>query len=255
MKALLPLLLLPVFCFANDGAFRVNGNQLIPMYETDISVRKEILTNKRNADRQAQITVYYEFFNPKEDKTIEVGFEAYSPAGDVDATPRADGQPYIDQFTVNLNGANVPWKVALVRDKSYYREGKIKAITLAQATKEGEDASFFYVYHFKAVFHKGLNILKHTYIVDLSSSVVEHYSLLYVLTAAKRWANRQVDDFTLQIEMGDIQELVIPRSFFSHAAEWTMTGSGKSFDRPYSHEEYDSVDKCVRVSIPIIARH
>ena len=26
------------------GAFRVNGNQLIPMYETDISVRKEILT-------------------------------------------------------------------------------------------------------------------------------------------------------------------------------------------------------------------
>ena len=33
-----------IFCHANDGAFRVNGNLLIPMYETEISVKKEILT-------------------------------------------------------------------------------------------------------------------------------------------------------------------------------------------------------------------
>src|SRR5689334_15148742 len=202
MKTLLPLLLLPVFCFANDGAFRVNGNQLIPMYETDISVRKEILTIKRVGPLQAEITVYYEFFNPKEDKTLEVGFEAFSPSGDVGWKIDKNGQPFISNFTVNLNDSTVPWLVAIVHDKSYYRGGKINAMTLAAANKEAADndaVDFFYVYHFKAKFHKGVNILRHTYVVGLSNSVSEKYSLEYVLTAAKRWANRQIDDFTLQM--------------------------------------------------------
>lgn len=232
------LFLIPVlwtfFCRANDGAFRVNGNQLIPMYETDISVQKEILTIRRMSQTQAQITVYYEFLNPKQEKTMEVGFEAFSPTGDVDRSPDKSGQPYISRFTVNLNGAAVPWQATIVKDKSYYREGKYKAMTFALAEKESNEndaVDFFYVYHFRALFHKGVNILQHTYIVDLSSSVDEIYSLQYVLTAAKRWANRQIDDFTLQIDAGDYQDLSIPCTFFQHASEWTMTGSGKQIER------------------------
>lgn len=232
-------LLLPIpffwalFCRANDGAFLVNGNQLIPMYETDISVQKEILTIRRINSTQAQITVYYEFFNPKQDKAMEVGFEAFSPSGDINHSPSASGQRYISRFTVNLNGATVPWHVAIVDDTSYYRAGKYKAITLAQAEKEGDDeeAGFFYVYHFRATFHKGVNILQHTYVVDLSSSVGETYSLQYVLTAAKRWANHQIDDFTLQLDMGDYQDLSIPQTFFQHSSEWTMTGPGNQIER------------------------
>lgn len=222
------------FCRANDGAFRANGNQLIPMYETDISVRKEILTIQRINPKQARITVYYEFFNPKQEKTLEVGFEAFSPSGDVGWTPDKSGQPFISNFTVTLNGAAVPWQVAIVKDKSYYREGKYKSITVAQAAKESGDegsVDFFYVYHFRSVFHSGVNILQHTYVVDLSSSVDETYSLQYVLTAAKRWANKQIDDFTLQIDMGDYQDLSISASFFKHASEWTMTGMGKAIER------------------------
>ncbi len=222
------LLGLVTFCRANDGVFRTNGNQLIPMYETDISVQKEILTIQRVNPTQARITVYYEFFNPKQEKAIEVGFEAFSPSGDVDNSPDEGGQPYISNFTVNLNGASVPWKVVIVKDKSYYREGKYKTITAAQA---GDVEGFFYVYHFRSVFHTGVNIIQHTYVVDLSSSVEETYSLQYVLTAAKRWANRQIDDFTLQIDMGDYQDLSITGTFFQHASEWTMTGLGKAIER------------------------
>jgi hypothetical protein len=219
---------------ANDGTFRVNGNQLIPMYETDISVQKEILTIRRISPTTAQITVYYEFFNPKQEKTVEVGFEAFSPAGDVDHSPDEGGQPYISHFTVNLNGVVVPWKVVIVKDSLYYRNGKFKAITAAQAAKgddNDEGADFFYVYHFRSVFHTGVNILKHTYVVDLSNSVLETYSLQYVLTAAKRWANRQIDDFTLQLDMGEYQDLSITPDFFQHASEWTITGVGKSIER------------------------
>ena len=232
---LFPVLMLLAFVGrANDGAFLANGNQLIPMYETDISVQKEILTIRRINRTQAQITVYYEFYNPKQEKTMEVGFEAFSPSGDADRSPDESGQPYIFHFTVNLNGAVVPWRVAIVKDKSYYREGKYKAMAIAQAKKESSEndyVDFFYVYHFRALFHKGVNILQHTYIVDLSSSVEETYSLQYVLTAAKRWANQQIDDFTLQVDAGDYQDLSIPCTFFQHASEWTMTGPGKEIER------------------------
>jgi hypothetical protein len=61
-----------LFTYANDGAYRVNGNQLIPMYETDISVKKEILSIRRLNDKQAEVDVYYEFLNPKEAKYLEV---------------------------------------------------------------------------------------------------------------------------------------------------------------------------------------
>lgn len=236
-----------LYCRANDGCFKVNGNQLIPMYETDISVQKEILTIKRVSSMRAEITVYYEFFNPKEEKELEVGFEAYSPYGDVSYKVTANGQPFIRQFTVNLNGAAVPWHVVIVRDKSYYHEGRFKGISPAEADKESGDeefVDFFYVYHFKAVFHKGLNVLQHTYTVDLSSSVSELYSLQYVLTAAKRWANRQIDDFTLQIDMGDYQDLSIPETFFQHANEWTMTNPGKYIERKGDQD----IDKASGVS-------
>lgn len=202
---------------ANDGAFKVNGNQLIPMYETDISVKKEILTIRRINSKQAEIDVYYEFFNPKAAKTIEVGFEAFSPSGDVDASITKDGRhPNISKFTVNLNGNALPFKVAIVHDGSYYWNGQFKAIPLAQALKEAAEndvVEYFYVYHFGAVFKEGLNIIHHTYMVDLSYSVEENYSLRYILTAAKRWANKQIDDFTLQIDMGAFQDVCIPNTF------------------------------------------
>jgi hypothetical protein len=226
------LLLLPFFSHANDGAFRVTGNQLIPMYETDISIKKEILSIHRINATQAQIEVYYEFFNPKLPKAIEVGFEADSPSGDVDKTPDRDGQhPYISGFTVNLNNSAVPFRVSIVHDSLYYRNGKYKSITVASALKESADADevdFLYVYHFNAVFKQGLNIIRHTYIVDLSNSVDEVYRLDYVLTAAKRWANRQIDDFTLRIDMGEFQDLCIDNDFFASTSEWNTDSTIKS---------------------------
>lgn len=68
---------------ANDGAFYASGNQLIPIRETTISIQKEVLEIVRDGD-ELDITVNYTFFNPGGAKSILVGFEAASPAGDVD---------------------------------------------------------------------------------------------------------------------------------------------------------------------------
>jgi YARHG domain len=235
----IPFLLVSIFCHANDGAFRVNGNQLIPIRETDISVRKEILSIKAIGSGQASVDVYYEFFNPGEAKELEVGFEAFTPQGDVDAKPVKGGHPYITGFSVTMNGQSVPYKVAIVGDSLYFRSGKYKTKPMAEVLKEAEDndlASFFYVYHFRTLFKKGLNIIHHTYVVDLSSSVEEIYSFQYVLTAAGRWANRQIDDFTLHLDMGDFQDLSIANTFFKTPADWQITGTGKQIDRKPDEE-------------------
>jgi hypothetical protein len=49
-----------VFVNANDGAFYMNGNQLIPVNETQVELRKEILTVKR-VGRNILIDVDYTF--------------------------------------------------------------------------------------------------------------------------------------------------------------------------------------------------
>jgi hypothetical protein len=232
-KASIVVFLLVAFTgtFANDGAYYVSGNHLIPMFESDIVVKKEILTIKRISDNKATITVYYEFFNPKNGKQLDVGFEASSPSGDNEKGPLNGHHPYITGFTVNLNGQAIPFKVAFVSDSLYYDKGKIKSKTLAQVEKETEDTDevgFFYVYHFRALFKEGINILQHTYTVQLSFAVTEHYELEYILTAANRWGNRQIDDFTLQIDMGSFQDIMIPTTFFSNVSEWKLVGNGKS---------------------------
>ena len=87
------LLLLSTALYANDGAFFGSGNHLVPIMETDISVQKEILYLKKIQNKYIEVSVYYEFFNPKEDKEITVGFEAESPSGDVDGAPKNGHHP------------------------------------------------------------------------------------------------------------------------------------------------------------------
>jgi len=75
--------------YTNDGAFYMAGNQLVPINETDISVKKEILYIKKTQEF-AEVSVYYEFFNPKDEKEIIVGFEAGIPLGDAGGSPVPD---------------------------------------------------------------------------------------------------------------------------------------------------------------------
>ncbi|NDV77927.1 YARHG domain-containing protein [Dysgonomonas sp. 511] len=217
---------------ANDGSYYISGNHLIPIQESDISVRKEILTIKRIGNRQVKVTVYYEFFNPANAKTITVGFEARSPYGDADTRPLNGQHPNMSAFTVKINNQRLPYKVAIVSDSVYYSNGRFKTLSqeeVREQTYEGY-ADFFYVYHFNATFKKGLNIVEHTYTCDLSGSVMETYSFDYVLTAAMRWANKQIDDFTLIIDMGDYQDFYVQNAPFGRNPDWTMKGTGKMIE-------------------------
>ncbi|HEX3025066.1 MAG TPA: YARHG domain-containing protein, partial [Chitinophagaceae bacterium] len=199
--------------------------------ETVISLKKEILSFKRISDNIVQVTVYYELFNPENEKDLIVGFEAESPSGDAYLTPLNGKHRYINDFTVSVNDLILPYKVAIVKDSLYYKNGKVNSYNFTKQEKEElKDANgvdFDYVYYFTAHFNKGITIIKHTYNYTLSSSVLESFDLPYKLTTAKRWANKQIDDFTVNFDLGDFTNYHFDNPFFANIDEMKIIGIGK----------------------------
>lgn len=247
LTILLTLCVLTLLAFANDGVYYAAGNQLIPITETDIQVKKEILTLNRVGDH-LEVTVYYEFYNPVGEKDLLVGFEApaaYPPQKQyMDVFP---DQPHIRNFKVVMNGQHLSYEIAHVpgylhnmdgtthNQTDYYQNGKFNSWTKKQCMDSLAEIDymgtlFYYVYHFKAHFKKGLNIVEHTYEYDLSFSVAEDFRFDYILTAANRWANKGIDDFTLNINLGDKESFTVKSTFFGRADEWRFTGKGRSSD-------------------------
>lgn len=258
---LLWLSALPLLAKANDGAFYSEGNQLIPVTETDISVKKEILKIKR-VNREYtnfyEVTVYYEFYNPTSAKDLLVGFEAIPPSPGLGTDTYPD-HPGIHHFKVIMNGEDLPYEVAHVpypRKKDgnfiwkvggYYKNGTIQNLSRKQCEAlYGNDEDgyyydidpFYYVYHFNAHFNNGLNTIQHTYFFDGAGDVMTEYRFDYVLTAANRWANNGIDDFTLEIDMGDRESFPIAPTFYKDISEWTFNGKGKAAIEEY-HPIYD----------------
>lgn len=254
MKKLLITIFLCAFFYsvtANDGSYYISGNSLIPLVETRISITKEILTITRNKqdERKVDVSVYYEFYNPDEAKKLIVGFEANSPGGDVDPDPINGRHPYMSGFMAEMNGLRLNHSVAIVQDSLYYKDGKFKMLSDEEVQENTYDlgTDFMYVYHFEANFKPGKNIIKHTYTCELSGSVEATYSFDYVLTAAMRWGNRQIDDFTLIIDMGDEQLLEMPMTFFDKNDGWVVVGLGSFFHEARTNYRY--FDKPVESSL------
>lgn len=235
MKYLFILFVSVVTCTemnANDGVYYGSGNALIPINEKTIKVQKEILNIKKVGD-EFHLTVYYEFNNPGVAKKVLVGFEANCPYGDVSFDPIKSLQhPFMKDFTVNMNGKILPFKVAKVHDSLYFKNGKFIEMSIDELKKysDGDYYDFFYVYHFEAEFKPGINTVTHTYKLKASSSVMDVYDLTYILTGAARWVNKQIDDFTLNIDLGEFQCADIEHNFFSSQNEWNIMGVGKKLE-------------------------
>ncbi|MBO6025504.1 MAG: YARHG domain-containing protein [Bacteroidales bacterium] len=239
------LLLLSFFSAkANDGVFYANGNQLIPIAESDISVKKEVLTINR-VGNCLKVNVYYEFFNPVKAKDLLVGFEAEPPYPyDEEYLKLFPEQPHMRNFKVMVNGEALNYQVSHVaggyydydgtkRDApNYYLNGKVQGWSRQQCEDSIRanyyfNAPFMFVYHFNAHFREGLNVVQHSYDFDMSHSVEEEFDFVYILTAANRWANNGIDDFTLEVNMGDRESFMVNPTFFKSAKDWAINGKGK----------------------------
>lgn len=223
---------------ANDGVYFTSGNFLVPTQETDISVDREILTITIGNDGFARVDVYYEFMNHGASKTVTMAFEADAPYN-ADAPKNLRGpHPYINHFTANMNGQSLSYDNALVPLR--YTDGKANAdftpLDLTQWKNDKEApplvdlpnnllynakldsiVPFAYAYFFKATFQQGRNIVRHTYRYRMSYNVAQRFTIPYWLTPATRWANHQIDHFTLRITADEPTSFCLADSLFRDA--------------------------------------
>lgn len=231
-------LLLSMPVWANDGAYYTSGNHLVPLQETDISVRKEVLTITLLDSPYALVDVYYEFYNPtRAPKTVLMGFEAQLPSGDIGDYSLRGPHPYINDFTVEMNGISLDYRAALCRlipggiDTLDAQSGRYEphesGMILDKSTGEYYYETAF-VYYFDATFQPGLNKVHHTYAFKVGISNMYCFDLDYKLTPAARWANQQIDDFTLVIRADHTAKHFIIRDSIFPSANFMLTeGIGK----------------------------
>lgn len=221
---------------ANDGVYFASGNFLVPIKETDISAKKEILEITLCKDSFATVTVDYTFYNHSEAKTVTMAFEAAAPYNAWAPFSREGIHPFIKDFTVLFNDQPLQHRNAVVAMRN--NEGKWEfdqtPLDLTQWKGFGEVpdsllpmddvlvnpalpdsfCSYAYAYYFDAPFREGENRVRHTYRYKMSYGVGRDFEVPYSLSPAVRWANRQIDDFTLRIKSEDTRAIVLPDTLF-----------------------------------------
>ncbi len=219
MKKLLWLIILcllgSIQLLANDGVFYAQGNTLIPMQETQVRLQKEVLKFFVVEHNFAKVDVYFEFYNPSAAKTVTVGF--VTPPAEGDVSDEEAKFPFIKDFTVKVNGQNIAYKIKRLKETSFKLE-----------TKEEESSKDdYFVYYFPVTFNKGLNIIRHTYRYRGGESTELDRDFDYQITTGKSWANRQIDDFELQIHL-DNGIFAVPARFINDEklADWKIVGDG-----------------------------
>jgi len=235
--------------WGNDGVFCVNGNHLVPVEETDIALTREVLTISLGDDGYASVDVQYELTNNGREKIVTMGFEAEAPYNDdVPFSPQGI-HPYISDFTVEMNGEELSYMNAVVKTQydsvCDFRPLNLKRWKAYGETKmrDGENLphnallydisrdsliSFSYAYYFVARFREGRNVIHHTYRYRMSWGVGRTFEVPYWLMPAMRWANRQIDDFTLRIRAPHTaKHFFVEDSVFADASFAVTEGAGK----------------------------
>ena len=238
--------------WANDAVYFTCGSQLQPLQETDISVKKEVLTITIGEDGFAYVEVDYEFMNHGAEKTVTMGFEAQVPYNDEEPLNKKGVHPHIKDFTVSMNGSQLTYNTALIFTKNYMDEwpselksrkdtlafvpvdfsrwdlqDDVPSIMVNRQTKE--EANFAYAYYFDAHFKAGLNKVRHTYRYRMSYGIGRTFSISYWLKPAMRWANHQIDDFTLRIHADNsTKHFYIQCSAFDKIPFTVASGKGKT---------------------------
>jgi hypothetical protein len=216
------ILILPFFAAANDGMFMSEGGQLIPIKETSIEMRKEILYLKYTPNG-IEVSVFFEFFNPDDARDEIVGF--VSPPNSELASPyyeeneaaeskiKPTKHPYIEDFMVMVNEKLLPYQVNYVAKTGFHNDF---------FDARGGD----YIYYFDVHFEPGLNVIRHHYVFKGSSGLNER-NFPYRLTTGKMWAKGVIGDFTLIIDATDeVITIHNPKHSGKSYLPWIMQGLG-----------------------------
>jgi hypothetical protein len=213
--SLIGFILITTKLWADDGVFYSNGSTLLPLKETVIRMKREIL-NLTHYTGGMQVDIYFEFFNPGNERELTVGF--VTPPADGDVTDEEVKHPFIDNFMVMINDSLLPYKIVRL-EKSGFK--------LSDSIANGND----FVYYFKTVFKPGVTVIRHSYNYEGGGSVETMGEYFYRLTTGAGWAGGVIEDFELNINMGNDCCFSVPSSFNKVSTPWLVAGIGR-VDKP-----------------------
>ena len=203
-KILLTILfcLLSIFTFANDWEFGSEGEHIIPLKGSNMSIKKEKITLKLTPDGML-VNVKFTFDNPTAENKI-VGFVTPESGNgeeeDETTKPKRKAEPLkIKNFKTTVNGKEVKSNVELL--SKLLSKGVLDNNIIKEYT-EKEKTFYNYVYYFNADFKQGENVVEHSYFYTGSYGVYER-DFEYVVTTISKWKNQTVEDFEIEVHPGN----------------------------------------------------
>ena len=228
-KILLAILfcLLSIFTFANDWEFGSEGEHIIPLKGSNMSIKKEKITLKLTSDGML-VNVKFTFDNPTAENKI-VGFVTPESGNgeeeDETTKPKRKAEPLkIKNFKTTVNGKEVKSNVELL--SKLLSKGVLDNNIIKEYT-EKEKTFYNYVYYFNADFKQGENVVEHSYFYTGSYGVYER-DFEYVVTTISKWKNQTVEDFEIEVHPGNYF-VKLPYSFWkdNKKINWEIVGKGK----------------------------
>ena len=229
-KILLAILFcfLSIFTFANDWEFGSEGEHIIPLKGSNVSIKKEKITLKLTPDGML-VNVKFTFDSPNAENKIigfvtpESGNGGYYEEKNVIRKP----EPLkIKNFKTTVNGKEVKSNVELL--SKLLSKGVLDNNIVTEYVKEEKEKEYYnYVYYFNADFKQGENIVEHSYFYTGSYGVYER-DFEYVVTTISKWKNKTVEDFEIEVYPGNYF-VKLPYSFWTNTKKinWEIVGKGK----------------------------
>ena len=232
MKKLV-FLLLVLLCFSafsNDWEFGSEGEHLIPLEASDVSVKSEKIVMKLT-EKGMEVNVRFVFNSPV-NEVKKIGF--------ITPPDQQQGKLFMSDFKTMVNGQEVVSKVDDF-DKSPFTTNMALKKETEKLEESAEHNVKGYVYYFDAPFKKGDNVVEHSYIYS-GSGGIDGRDYDYVITTISKWKNKRVDDFELIIDMGENSFFMIPYTFWKNnkKIDWEIYGEGRiesaKYPLPYTGE-------------------
>jgi len=218
---------LSIFTFANDWEFGSEGEHIIPLKGSNMSIKKEKITLKLTPDGML-VNVKFTFDNPTAENKI-VGFVTPESGSGGEGEGKGNRKPEplkIKNFKTTVNGKEVKSNVELL--SKLLSRGVLDNNIVTEYVKAEKEKEFYnYVYYFNADFKQGENVVEHSYFYTGSYGVYER-DFEYVVTTISKWKNKTVEDFEIEVYPGNYF-VKLPYSFWTNTKKinWEIVGKGK----------------------------
>ena len=217
--------ILSIFTFANDWEFGSEGEHIIPLKGSNMSIKKEKITLKLTPDGML-VNVKFTFDNPTAENKI-VGFVTPESGNGGEGEGKGNRKPEplnIKNFKTTVNGKEVKSNVELL--SKLLSKGVLDNNIIKEYT-EKEKTFYNYVYYFNADFKQGENVVEHSYFYTGSYGIYER-DFEYVVTTISKWKNQTVEDFEIEVHPENYF-VKLPYSFWkdNKKINWEVVGKGK----------------------------